>query len=89
MARLGAWDSFGEKQPNMRTLAGAGTLQCEWDAVRTANARNGAGALLPVGIIEVQCQQIAGFIRQHRVQADDIAPLCVPPGQMTVDGRIV
>ena len=89
LARLGAGDGFGKKQPDMGALAGAGTLQREWDPVGAADVRHGAGAVLPVGVIEVQRQQIAGLVRQHGVQADNIPALCISPGQMAVDGCIV
>lgn len=78
-----------QKQPDMGALAGAGTFQREWDTVRTANARNSAGTVLPVGVIEVQRQQIAGLVRQHGVQTDNIPPLCISPGQVTVDGCVI
>ena len=89
LARLGAGDGFGKKQPDMGALAGAGTFQRERDTVRTANARNSAGTVLPVGVIEVQRQQIAGLVRQHGVQTDNIPPLCISPGQVTVDGCVI
>ena len=88
-ARLSAGNGLGKKQPNMRALTGARPLQCERDTVCAADVRDGASAVLPVGVVEVQRQQIAGLVRQHRVQADDVAPLRVPPGQVTVDGCVV
>ena len=88
-ARLSEGNGLGKKQPNMRALTGARPLQRERDAVCAADIRDGAGAVLPVGVVEVQRQQIAGLVRQHRVQADDIAPLRVPPGQVTVDCCVV
>ena len=54
-----------------------------------ADAHNGAGAGLPIGVIEGQRQQIAGLFRQHGAQADNIPALCVPLGQVAVDGGIV
>ena len=73
----------------MGALAGAGAFQRERDTVRTENARNSAGTVLPVGVIEVQRQQIAGLVRQHGVQTDNIPPLCISPSQVTVDGCVI
>lgn len=54
-----------------------------------ADGHNGAGAGLPIGVIEGKRQQIAGLFRQHGVQADNIPALCISPGQVAVDGCIV
>ena len=73
----------GEKHPGVRALARAGYLQCRRHAQFSTRLDEGLGILAPVGLIEIDCQEMTGVAFQQRIDADGVFA-----GQMVVDHRI-
>ena len=74
---------IGEKHPGVRALAGAGNLQRRGHTQFGAGQDEGLGILAPIGLVEIDRQEMAGVALQQRIDAD-----CVLTGQMVVDHRI-
>ena len=64
----------------MRTLARARHFQCNRHAQLTTRFREALRILAPLGIVEVDGQEVAGVVGEQRVDAGG-----VPPGKVIKD----
>ena len=72
-----------EKHPGVRALAGARNLQRRRHAQLVTGLDERTGILSPLGLVEIDCQEIAGVVLQQRIDADRVLA-----GQVVVDHRI-
>ena len=72
-----------EKQPGVRTVAGAGNLKGDRRPKLVTRLDESPRVLPPVGLVEIDGEEMAGVVGQQRIDADR-----VPAGQVAVDDRI-
>nr|VFK56074.1 MAG: hypothetical protein BECKTC1821F_GA0114240_10095 [Candidatus Kentron sp. TC] len=74
---------FREEDPKVRAVTGTGDLDGVGDIQIPTCSGHGLHRFPPAGFIEIRRQQVAGVVRQQRIQTDDL-----PARQVGMDGPV-
>lgn len=64
-------DGFFEEEPDVCAVSGAGSFQGGWDFFFGASGEVGEGVVSPAVAVEIDCEEMAGFVEKHGVNPDD------------------
>jgi len=65
------WDRLLEEEPDVPTSSRSRPLQECREREPLACRKEGRGVSLPIGLIEIYCQEVARFVQEQRVDARD------------------
>jgi hypothetical protein len=75
LARGSGRHGGGEKEPDMRSVAGPRALHRERNTLASTCFDKGRYVVLPLLLVEIHCEEPAGLVREHRVDPDHVASL--------------
>ncbi|MFO1206301.1 MAG: hypothetical protein U1E63_11330 [Burkholderiales bacterium] len=75
--------TLGEEDPGVRPVSRAGSLDCNRDAEIGARTGEGSNILSPLGIVEIDREEVAVVVLQQRIDTDRVVT-----GQVGVDGSV-
>ena len=82
-----AGNSLRKEKPEVAALARAGAFQSNRQRQPLTGFPQSPGILLPGVAIEIDGQQVTGFVREHRIEARDELAAHGRPGQKGVGER--